>query len=91
MIAAYKILHGMTDCNQEKLIPLNNNPGKSTRSNNMQIKQKIARNKIRHNFYTHRIVLPWNELSNSTISSKTVEEFKARYDREVLGEYLVKK
>ena len=89
MIATYKILHGMTDCNQEKLIPLHINPAKSTRSNNMQIKQKISRSNMRHNFYTHRIVLPWNELSNYTINSKTVDEFKVRYDKEVLGHYLV--
>ena len=67
MIAAYKILNGMTDCNQQKLIPLNSNPNIVTRSNCMQIKQKISKGSIRQHFYTHRIVLPWNELKYKSL------------------------
>ena len=89
MIATFKILNGFTDCNQQKLIPLCSNTNKATRSHNMQITQKIPRSGTRHNFYTNRIVLPWNQLSNHTIDSITINEFKARYDREVLGDYLI--
>ena len=89
MIATFKILNGFTDCNQQKLIPLSSNTNKATRSHIMQITRTIPRSCTRQNFYTNRIVLPWNKLSNHTIDSITINEFKERYDREVLGDYLI--
>ena len=87
MIATYKMLNGMIDCN-EGLVSLKNCDNYSTRSNNQQLnfpQKKIAKQKFRQNFFTNRIVLPWNDLSNHVVNSKTIVEFKERYDREVLG------
>ena len=89
MIAVFKIVNGLTDCSKD-LISVNESAVYSTRSNNMQLhhpNRKIAKHKFRENFFTHRIVLPWNALSNHVISSKSVGEFKGRYDKEVLGAY----
>ena len=86
MIATFKIINGFMECNQEKLLPLNMGPQK-TRSHSQQIKLNLAKGCIRQNFFTQRVILPWNELSNNTVSSVTVNEFKGRYDKERLGMY----
>ena len=86
MIATFKILNGFVDCNDTKLLPLNMGPIK-TRSHRQQIKLNVAKNSIRQNFYTQRVILPWNELSNSTVNSESVNVFKGRYDKERLGMY----
>ena len=39
----------------------------------------------RFNFLTNRIVSKWNELSEYSISAKTVNSFKARIDKEMFG------
>ena len=89
MIAVFKIINGMIDCSKE-LVTVKDCTAYSTRSNNMQLhhsNHKVAKHKFRENFFTNRIVLPWNALSNHVISSKTIGEFKGRYDKEVLGVY----
>ena len=86
MIATYKILNGFMDCNVEKLLPLNMGPI-MTRSHRQQIQLNLAKNSTRQNFFTQRVILPWNELSNNTVSSESVNEFKGRYDKERLGMY----
>ena len=86
MITVYKMLNGLVDTNVESLLPLKTGMG-STRSHNLQINRPIASNNARKNFFTHRIIFPWNTLSNDTVNSKTVSEFKGKYDRERLGMY----
>ena len=88
MISTYKMLNGLMDVDREQLVPIHGNP--STRSHNQQLKGKIVKGNMRKNFFTQRIILPWNNLSTDTISSETVTTFKGRYDKEVLGHYITK-
>jgi len=41
-----------------------------------------AQRRERHHFLTNRVVDQWNSLSNHTVSSKTVKEFKVSLDKE---------
>lgn len=86
MITTYKMINGIIKVNREKLVPLHNNI--STRSHNQQFNGEIVKNNTRKNFFTQRIVHPWNNLSTNTIRSDTVNIFKGRYDKEVLGHYV---
>ena len=88
MITVFKILRGMIETNRDQLLPLITSPNYNTRSHNFQLKGKLAASNMRKNFFSQRIILPWNSLSNHTISSETVEIFKRRYDKERLGEYV---
>ena len=88
MIATYKMINGFISINRNKIVPLHN--GAPTRSHNQQLKGKIVKNNTRKNFFTQRIVLPWNKLSTNIISSDNVTTFKGIYDKEVLGQYVNK-
>ena len=61
----------------------------STRSHNMQIKCNILKHNVRKYFFTQRIIFPWNTLNSDAVNSKTVNEFKGKYDRERLGMYII--
>ena len=88
MIATFKMINGFVKVNQDKLVPLHNNM--STRSHHQQLNGNTVKNNTRKNFFTQRIVRPWNDLSTDTICSDTVNTFKGRYDKEVLGHYTKK-
>ena len=88
MISTYKIINGLIKVDKDQLLPMHGNP--STRSHNQQLKGQIVKGNMRKNFFTQRIVFPWNNLTNYTISSDTVNTFKGRYDKEVLGNYIKK-
>ena len=87
MITVFKIFNGMMDTDCKKLLPVINSLN-CTRSHNLQLRGKVPSSNMRQNFFSQRIILPWNSLSNYTISSDTVEIFKRRYDKERLGEYV---
>ena len=36
---------------------------------------------IRHNFYSQRVITPWNALPDFVVSSRTVDKFKINYDK----------
>ena len=85
MIATYKIINGLINLDDEKLVPIHGNT--STRSHNQQIDGEIVKRNARKNLFAQRIVFPWNNLANDIISSATVTTFKGKYDKEVLGNY----
>ena len=71
MISVYKIL-------------TNNIP--STRSHNMKIcSEKLPNTDIRRNFFSQRVVVPWNSLPPEVVNSPNVNIFKGNYDRMVLN------
>ena len=88
MITTYKMLNGLIKVDLEQIVPTHGLS--STRSHAQQLKGQLVKGNMRKNFFTQRIVLPWNNLSNDTISSDTVNTFKGNYDREVLGQYITK-
>jgi hypothetical protein len=56
------------------------------RPNNKRIVREInKRGSHRYNFLTNRIVSTWNQLPEFAVSATTVNQFKARIDKEVFG------
>ena len=50
-----------------------------------QLVREVVKNcNVRHNFYTNRVVNPWNSLPNEIVQSKTVNSFKAKLDKFML-------
>ena len=43
-----------------------------------------ARLELRRNFFTHRVVNGWNDLDESVKSAETLNEFKNKYDAELV-------
>ena len=71
-----------------RLIPMRKDtPSISTRSHNQQIKGQRYNTLMRKNFFSQRIVLSWNGLSNDTVDSNSIATFKERYDKEMLGKF----
>ena len=87
MIATYKMMEGLIDINYDKIIPLKEVPGIMTRSHSKQLKGTNCNTVWRKNFFTQRIVRPWNELTKETVESSSIDIFKERYDKEILGRY----
>ena len=86
MITVYKILNSLVDTDRYKYCPPHIS-SQTTRSHSLKVKGIISRTEVRRNFFTQRIVLPWNTLNSVTVESPTLDCFKARYDRERLSQY----
>ena len=83
MIAVYKIVHGITDINIEKLFTLEKD--KRTRGHSLQIKvHKFSKTEVRRNAFSQRVVIPWNELPDSIVNSLNEKTFKRDYDIHML-------
>ena len=87
MITVFKILNAMVDTDKDKYCPPYIS-SQTTRSHNLKIKGKTSRTEVRRNFFTQRIVSPWNTLNSVTVESPTLDCFKARYDKERLSQYI---
>ena len=57
-------------------------PASSTRGHKQRLRGQLTKNcPTRSNYFTNRIVNPWNALPPEVISAKSVNAFKNRYDR----------
>ena len=53
----------------------------NTRGHHMKIcLGKNPTGNMRRNFFTNRIVVPWNSLPADVVESKNLDEFKRKYD-----------
>ena len=83
MLLVYKIINGISNINMDKLFTINT--GKVTRSHHLQLKvPKCSKSDVRRNFFSQRVIVPWNQLSEKIVSSLTVESFKREYDNSML-------
>ena len=57
------------------------NSNLTTRGHSHRYAREICKNSARYNFLTNRIANEWNELPEEVVSSKTVNEFKAKLDK----------
>ena len=87
MIATFKMMKGLLTIDTNNLIPLNNMTNSITRSHSYQLMGMRCNTVWRKNFFTQRIVLPWNALNRGTVESDSIDTFKSRYDREMLGRF----
>ena len=79
MIFLYKIFNNLVDIEPSKIFNLAKDT--STRGHPFKIYQERSKSDIRHNFYTQRVVAPWNSLPQHIVLSKTVTQFKWSYDK----------
>ena len=83
MITVFKIIHGLIDIDMTKLFQFSE--GSKTRGHNYKLKiPKPFKTDVRKYSFSQRIVLPWNNLTNSITSAKTVDIFKREYDKRML-------
>ena len=47
----------------------------------MKIYKEISRCEPRRNFFSQRVVIPWNALPEKVVSNKTTRLFKVEYDK----------
>ena len=79
MIEVYKIFNGLDDVNASKFFELDDD--NRTRGHFLKIKKKQCRLDVRKNFFTNRVVDPWNKLPEHVISSSSLSSFKSRLDK----------
>ena len=83
MLAVYKIIHGYTDVKMNNLFQLKKNS--KTRGHRFQlVVPRCSNTDIRRNFFSQRVVVPWNVLPDAVINSLTPEQFKGNYDKYML-------
>ena len=86
MIQTFKIMSGTDDVRPETWFTLGNTVEREgaahTRSttNNYTIKESRANTDIRKNFFSLRVIKPWNNLPDHVKSASTVNSFKNAYD-----------
>ena len=80
MIFTFQILKGFSDIDASKIFSKVIN--RRTRGHSMKLEFKNSNCEIRKQFFTNRIITPWNKLSQNIIDSETTEQFKWRYDKE---------
>lgn len=56
-------------------------PAGGIRGNDRRLEKEITQNLTRLNFFTNRVVSPWNGLDNRTVNSPNLNIFKSRCDR----------
>ena len=83
LIVVHQIINGKMDIDMRKLFVFAEE--RHSRGHQYKLKlPKICHTEIRRNSFSHRIVLPWNNLSPQIVNSKTTDEFKRKYDKHVL-------
>ena len=80
MITMYKIHHGLIDLDYDALFTRSSS-NIHTRQHGHQLQFKRCNSDTRRNTFSQRIIVPWNTLPKSIISSESVESFKRGYDR----------
>ena len=54
----------------------------NTRSHCYKLETKRSRLELRRNFFSQRVVVPWNKLPESVVTAESVNAFKNRLDKE---------
>ena len=80
MVQASKRVRLVRDINYANSLSLNIRKANGKR----MVRELNKRGSWRFNFLTNRIVSKWNELTEYSISAKTVNSFKARVDIEIV-------
>ena len=82
MITMFKILNGIIEI-KENLFTRRHTLYESRTHDKKLMLQKKANSDMRINTFTHRVVIPWNNLPSSVVNSKNVDSFKKEYDKYV--------
>ena len=87
MIEVWKLLNSHEKVDVSNILSLaGQHSERSLRSSaNFGLVQDQARLEVQRNFFSNRVVTPWNQLDPRVKHSKTLDSFKASYDKIVLG------
>ena len=78
LIQMYKISNDLDTIEWHKNITV----GEPRGGHRGHLVREIVKNcNVRHNFYTNRVVNPWNSLPDEIVESKTVNSFKSKLDK----------
>ena len=77
MISMYKIMSGLYDIEPTDFFKPNVT---KTRGHKFKLYPTTSNTEIRRNFFTQRVIVPWNKIPESVILSTTVSTFKRNYD-----------
>ncbi len=78
IIEAYKYLHGLY---QVDPCPLEIDQKGNTRGNSLKLLKKRHEKAVRKNFFTYRVVNPWNKLPDEVVLAPTINTLKNRLDK----------
>ena len=80
LILMYRIMTNDIKIDRNKLFSIKDY--QRLRGHDMKVHHtRVSKLDIRHNFFTQRVITPWNSLPGHVINSKTVKQFKDSYDQ----------
>ena len=80
MIQVYKYTHQLYDVDTTEMLPISTRS--VTRGHNLKQVKNRSRLNIRANFFSQKVVNLWNNLTNDTVNSYSINTFKNRLDKE---------
>ena len=87
LIQMFKLVKNIDDINLHNPIQFFNDNG-CLRGHNLKIHRELVNthnncklNTIRHNFFTSRVANDWNDLTQETVNSLNVNQFKNHIDK----------
>ena len=80
-IETYKYLHGKYDITDVQLFDSRRSDGPVTRGHAMKLEKQHRTTGIGSTCLRYRIVKAWNDLPEEIVMSRSVNEFKGRFDR----------
>ena len=80
LILMYRIITKDIKINTNQLFTMEKNSKTRGHAFKVHVDNK-SNSDIRRNYFTERVVQPWNNLPNNIVNSTTVKHFKAQYDK----------
>ncbi len=78
LLETHKIMHGLEKIPEDTFLA---RADSLQRGHSMKIYNEKSRREPRRNFFSQRVVIPWNALPEKVVSSKTTRLFKIEYDK----------
>ena len=78
LIELYKILHGYEGTDYRKFFKFKKS---NTRGHKWKLEKQHINCQVRENWFTIRVINPWNELPESIVNAPTIASFKSELDK----------
>ena len=85
MIETFKILNKNVDVKTETFFPMRSERGDPELVRGKKIFKKRSQKQQRRNFFSQRVVNPWNKLSRKEVQSTKTSSFKSRFDKKEIS------
>jgi hypothetical protein len=79
LLLAFKIIRGFDLLTPDLFFPMA--PSNKTRGHDLKIQLQPFRTNLRKGTFSQRVALKWNNLEQNIVSSTSINDFKARFDR----------